>query len=90
MKLKILRVLASCAMLATMSRSANAADLEVQWNASNDPTAVGYVIDYGAQSGRYTHQVDVGNTLSLTLDAVKAGATYYFVVRSYNPSGVRS
>ncbi len=48
------------------------------------------MIDYGAQSGRYTHQVDVGNALSLTLGAVKAGATYYFVVRSYNPAGVRS
>ena len=31
-----------------------------------------------------------GTRFSLTLDAVKAGATYYFVVRSYNPSGVRS
>ena len=90
MKLKLLRVLASCAMLATMSRSANAAALEVQWNKSNDPTTVGYVIDYGAQSGKYTHHVDVGNTLTLTLDAVNAGSTYYFVVRSYNPSGVRS
>ena len=42
-----------------------------QWNASNDPATVGYVIDYGAQSGKYTHQVDVGNALSLTLGAAK-------------------
>lgn len=90
MKIRTLRMLASCAVLAIIARSAKAADLEFQWDAASDPTVIGYVIEYGTRSGTYTHEIDVGNTRHRTIGGLSAGATYYFVVRSYDAAGVFS
>jgi hypothetical protein len=60
------------------------------WNASPDPTVVGYNISYGGASGVYTNTVNVGTNMQFTLSGLTPGSTYYFVTTSYNASGIQS
>ena len=60
------------------------------WNASLDPTVVGYYLYCGATSGAYTSKVDVGTNTNFTMTGLVAGSTYYFTSTSYNSAGVES
>src|SRR6266849_9147516 len=78
-------------MMALLSSGiASAASLTVAWDASASTTVAGYVISYGAQSGVYTGQFDVGNQLSGQVTQLTAGATYFFAVQAYDTTGLMS
>ncbi len=60
------------------------------WNASPDPTVVGYYVYYGSASGAYTNRVAVGTNTAVTISGLAVGLTNYFTVTSYNAAGVES
>ena len=65
-------------------------NVTLAWNASTDPTVVGYNIYYGGGSGNYTNVTSAGNATNLTVSGLVGGATYYFAATTYNSSGVQS
>jgi len=62
-----------------------AGDVTLSWDANTESDLAGYTIHYGIQSGVYTTDIPVGNTLSHTL-SLSAG-TYYIVVSAEDTSG---
>jgi hypothetical protein len=50
----------------------------------------GYKVYIGTASGKYGSPLDVGNVTTYVANNLSAGNTYYFVVTSYNESGVES
>ncbi len=60
------------------------------WDASPDPTVLGYNVYYGAASGTYTNKVDAVNATSATISNLVEGVTYYFAVTAYNGVGLES
>ncbi len=59
------------------------------WNPSTDPTAVGYMLSYGTNSGDYSNQIDAGTNASIEVSGLVEGQTNYFVVASYNAQRVQ-
>ncbi len=62
----------------------------VRWSPSTEPNVVGYRVYYGAESGKYTNSVTVGNTNRTVLKGMMVGQTYYFMVTALNSKGVES
>jgi Cohesin domain/Dockerin type I domain len=60
------------------------------WTASVDPTAVGYAVYYGTNSGVYASRVDAGANTTTTISNLEGGLTYYFVAVSYDTNKVES
>lgn len=60
------------------------------WDPSPDPDIAGYNVYYGPGRGTYTNHVSVGNVTKATISGLLEGATYFFVVTSYNTSGLES
>lgn len=65
-----------------------ATTIMLQWNASPDPTVVGYRVYYGV--GKLTNSVDVGLTTQATISNLQSGVTYTFGVSSLNAYGMAS
>jgi len=59
------------------------------WNASTDPTVVGYAVYYGT-STNYTTRIDVHTNTTFTVTNLQPGLTYYFAVTDYNAAHVES
>ena len=69
---------------------ATAQSVTLAWNASPDPTAVGYALYYGTDGVTFPNRLDVGtNTLS-TVSNLVAGTTNYFQVTAYSASQIES
>src|SRR4029079_4677606 len=65
----------------------DAATLRIGWDPSSDPAVVGYMVSMGTRSGVYAQRIDAGlQTLEEFAD-LTVGATYYFVVQSYDRLG---
>lgn len=60
------------------------------WDASPDPTVVGYDVYYGVASGTYTNMINVGDVTSATIGGLVIGVTYYFAATTYDASGNES
>jgi hypothetical protein len=60
------------------------------WNASPDPTVVGYYLYCGTTSGVYPKKINVGTNTTFTVSGLVAGSTNYFTTTSYNAAGVES
>jgi hypothetical protein len=56
----------------------------LSWNASTDPTVVGYKIYYGTTSGVYPNSVDAGGATSVTITGLADGSTNYFAGTTYD------
>ena len=54
------------------------------WEASADPSVVGYNIYYGTVSHVYTNKVSVGNATTVTISGLTEGTTYYFAATTYD------
>ena len=65
-------------------------NVTLAWNASTDPTVVGYNIYYGGASATYTNTLSAGNATNLTVSGLVGGNTYYFAATTYNSAGVQS
>jgi len=60
------------------------------WNAGQDPSVTGYAVYYGTNSGSHPTRVDAGTNVAIMINGFAEGATYYFVVTSYNSAGIES
>jgi hypothetical protein len=66
----------------------------IRWQAT--PDADGYIIHWGATSGVYEHELDVGRpmgddgVLSFVLDGVPTPTTVYIALTSYDAAGAES
>jgi hypothetical protein len=61
-------------------------------NADGTPLTdlAGYKVYYGTQSHNYDHKMQVGNVTTYEVPNLVGGATYYFMVTSYDKSGNES
>jgi hypothetical protein len=69
---------------------ARGGSLHLIWNASLDPSAVGYTLYHGLNSGAYIWSMNVGSNLTGTVTGLTPGLTYYFAVTAYNSNGLQS
>ncbi len=60
------------------------------WNASPDPSVLGYYLYYGSKSAIYTNRLSSGLATSKTVSNLVSGVTYYFVVTAYSGAGLES
>ncbi len=69
-----------------------AANARLAWDPSPSPSSqvAGYRVYYGAASGKYSNQLDAGNTTTFTVPKLTVGTTYYFSVTAYGPNGEES
>lgn len=65
-----------------------AATLTLAWDHSADSSVAGYQVSYGTQSGKYTTTVKAGYVTSVSMTGLADGTSYYFVVQSYDSSGL--
>jgi hypothetical protein len=79
-----------CTVLDAQTGPAGLQQVALGWNASPDPTVVGYYFYYGAASGVYTNKADVGTNTAFTASGLVPGTTYYFSSTSYNAARVES
>ena len=85
------RVCLALLCVALLSSSAQAAQVNLQWDRNSESDIQGYLISYGTQSGVYTTTINVGNAVAHTLTlSPSTTTTYYFVVQAYNSSQLRS
>lgn len=71
-------------------RPASPGLVTLAWNASADPTVVGYHLYFGGVTGNYTNETDVTTNTLATVTGLFTGATYYFTATSYNAAGIES
>ena len=60
------------------------------WDPITDTGIAGYNVYVGTAPGVYGAPINVGNVTSRIIDNLAVGSTYYFVVTTYNTSGVES
>ncbi len=62
--------------------------IRLTWDASPDPSVVGYWVYYGTRPGIYQNYADTGavsnSSVSYTLTGLARGQTYYIVVSAYD------
>lgn len=75
--------------LKLFSKAQNGA-VQLEWIPSIDSDVQGYSVYYGEHPGEYLSEgspIDVGNTLSYTVNGLKNGRIYYFAIAAYDLSG---
>jgi len=78
-------------LFAVMQLSAFATgSVTLAWNASTDPSVVGYNVYCGGASGVYTNEICAGNATNATISGLVQGTTYYFAATTYAASGLES
>src|SRR5215510_6817974 len=96
MLLRSLLILLACLSLAFAATPAQAAQVQLAWDApvQTDGTPVtnlaGYKLYYGSQSGQYQTMIPVGLTTTYTVMNVSAGQPSYFAVKAYDSNGTES
>jgi len=93
MLLRSLLVLLAYLSLAFAATPAQAAQVQLGWNApvqANGTVTAGYKLYYGSQSGQYQTIVPVGLTTTYSVTNLSAGQTYYFAVKDYDSTGKES
>jgi hypothetical protein len=84
-----LLILAFCLLYLPCAAFEGTETIVVGWNPSPFPAA-GYEFCYGTSSGNYDNVVDVGNHTSCSISGLEKGTTYYFSVKAYSASGLKS
>src|SRR2546425_11128277 len=96
MLLRSLLVVLACLSLALAVTPAQAAQVQLAWDAPAQatgtpvPNLAGYKLYYGSQSGQYQTPIPVGLTTTYTVTNLSAGQTYYFAVKDYDSTGTES
>lgn len=86
-------LIALCVLFATVLSSVSplaAANVNLAWDSSPAANLAGYVVRYGTASGQYTMVTNFGTVTSATVGGLQDGASYYFVVKALNTSGLES
>ncbi|RYD75775.1 MAG: fibronectin type III domain-containing protein [Verrucomicrobiaceae bacterium] len=78
------------AVFAGLLTTAEAAHKKLSWRPSSEPNVVGYRVHYGTAPGKYDKTIDVGNVTTTTIDNLKGGGRYVFVVTAYNSAQLES
>ena len=65
----------------------NTPQFNLRWNASLTPTAAGYDVYYGTNSGAYNSKVNVGNNTHWVMEGLIPNTKYYFAVDTYDAFG---
>jgi hypothetical protein len=76
--------------LAAFGTTVQAANVNMAWNQSTDPTVTGYNLYYGSVSGTYTNKVSTGLATSAVTSGLFVGVTYYFAATTLNAAGAES
>ena len=76
--------------LATQLSGFAATSVTLAWNASTDPTVVGYNLYYGGASLTYTNEISAGASTNVTVSGLVPGTTYYFAATTYNAANMES
>ncbi|MFN7141126.1 MAG: fibronectin type III domain-containing protein [Limisphaerales bacterium] len=71
-------------------QAATSKAVTLAWDSNSETDLTGYRLYYGTAKGSYTQSIDAGNKLTVTLNTLAAGNTYYFVVTAYNRYGLES
>jgi len=77
------KILIATALLLLFFAPADAAHLDLAWDANTEPDLAGYRVYYGTASREYVDSADVGNTTTYLLDGLLEGVTYYIAVTAY-------
>jgi len=72
------------------SFTATAEQITLAWDASTDPTIVGYNVYYGSTSREYTNNISVGQNTTVTISNLAGGVPYYFAATAMNSIGLES
>ena len=72
------------------AQASSSAQAALKWNASVDPSVVGYYVYYGTSVGQYAYKIDVGTNTTFTAAGLTPGLTYYFTMTAYNTAGIES
>ena len=67
-----------------------ACPVTLKWDASTDPSVVGYAIYYGLANQPSTNRMDTGRTQQATFMNLQAGVSYDFYAVSYGATGAES
>ena len=62
----------------------------ISWDASPDPSVIGYRVYYGTASGNYTTTLSVGTATSVVIPDPPAGVAYYAVVTACDAASIES
>ena len=89
MQFRCVKVVCAFIVSLLLSSAAHAASITLEWQAG-DGQAVGYIVYYGTESGRYTLQRDVGAVTTFRVDELSGGTSYCFAVKAYNAGGTTS
>ena len=77
-----------CVCLAVFAdASAEAETVTLKWNRNPEPNVTGYRLSIGYAPGVYTGTVEVGNTLTWSVDDLRSDQTYYFALQAYDALG---
>ena len=81
-----------CILLAIIliTVAAQAATVQVSWNANTEADLAGYNVYYGTESGTYGEPVSTTETSQLLTLTPEVGTTYYFAVTAYDTSSNES
>jgi len=86
------KILIATALLLLFFTPAEAAHLDLAWDANTEPDLAGYRVYYGTASREYgiDNSIDVGNTTTYRVDSLLEGVTYYIAVTAYDMYGNES
>ena len=85
------RVFLACSVISSLlSSRVEGGSVSLAWNPNPDPSVLGYTLHYGLASDNYTATLDAGANLSMTVEGLDEGATYFFAVSAYGDDGMES
>jgi len=84
------KILIAIALLLLCFTPADAAYLDLAWDANTEPDLAGYRLYYGTASGEYVDSIYVGNITTYRLDGLLEGVMYYIAVTAYDVYGNES
>ncbi len=79
-----------CGVEQTLFSSAIAGNVEISWDANQEPDLAGYKVYYGQETGKYVANVDAKLALKYVFSNLTEGQTYFFVVTAYDTAGNES
>jgi hypothetical protein len=77
-------------LLGSLSDAQAATSVTLAWDPSSNPEVVGYRVHYGTSSTSLDQSIDVGNSLTATIQNLVDGQTYFFVATDYTSAGIES